>query len=466
MELPQYLRLARANWAVFLICLVLGIGAAAGITAAQPPRYVATAKAFASTSTAANLNDLSQASAYSQQLVKSYADLATTSSVLGKVIDRLKLDTTPAALSSRVTAAAELDEVIVAVTATDSTPQGAARLANAVTEQLSTSVTELTPRASNGTAPVEIVQVDEASPPSAPDSPKPFVNMLVGFFLGLALALVIAAARQLFDTRIRSVAEAARVSGRAVLGSVSWIPTKGDVERSVILHDRGAGSEAEAYRTLRANVQFVDFMNDNPVLVITSALDGEGKSTTAANLAVAMADAGTKVVVVDADLRDPRLADYFGVDGSAGLTDVLTGRAAMGDVVQHWSSGGPDVIASGSIPPNPNDLIQSNRMRTLLDELRERYDIVLVDAPSLLAVSDAAILARESDATIVVCSAREARRPQFVAALATLEQAGARIAGLVVTKLPAARSRAVLNFGGSPRITALPEVSGTSRWQE
>lgn len=182
---------------------------------------------------------------------------------------------------------------------------------------------------------------------------------------------------------------------------------------------------------------------------MTSSVPGEGKSTVAANLALTLAEAGSRVALVDADLRRPSVADYLGLEGAAGLTTVLIGQATLDDVVQPW--GALAVLTSGQIPPNPSEMVGSRAMTWVLDELAERYDVVVIDTPPLLPVTDAAILARLTDGALVVAGANGLHRHQLTEALGSLERVGARVLGLVVNRVPDMLPEAYSYYGTDPK---------------
>jgi capsular exopolysaccharide synthesis family protein len=209
-------------------------------------------------------------------------------------------------------------------------------------------------------------------------------------------------------------------------------------KRPLIVQDDPRSPRAEAFRTLRTNLQFVDAGDGGSrSFVITSAMESEGKSSTASNLAIALDNAGHKVIVVDADLRRPKLAQYMGLEGAVGLTDLLIGRADIEDAVQQWGRGGLHVLPAGSIPPNPSELLGSAAMQSLIQRLENEFDYVLFDAPPLLPVTDAAVLSKSAGGAILVVAAGKTHRSQLSAAVTTLENVGARLFGFVLTMLPA-----------------------------
>jgi succinoglycan biosynthesis transport protein ExoP len=202
------------------------------------------------------------------------------------------------------------------------------------------------------------------------------------------------------------------------------------------VHDDPRSPRAESFRTLRTNLQFLDIGRENRSFVVTSSIQGEGKSTTVANLAITLADAGARVLVVDADLRRPKLHEYLGLEGAVGLTDLLIGRAEPADVIQPWGKGDLFVLPAGKIPPNPSELLGSEALVTLLAEFNRAFDIVLFDSAPLLPVTDGAILARLVGGTIVVCAAGKTHKGQLKGALANLSNVDTPVSGIVITMLP------------------------------
>jgi len=181
-------------------------------------------------------------------------------------------------------------------------------------------------------------------------------------------------------------------------------------------------------------LQFIDVADRPKSIVITSSVPAEGKSTIALNLAVSLADTGARVILVDADLRRPSMAEYVGIEGNVGLTTVLIGRADVADVVQPLGTTTLDLLPSGRIPPNPSELLGSPAMAGLLDRLTASYDMVLLDSPPLLPVTDAAVLAKMAGGALVVVGADRIHRPQLVESLGSLQTAGAHILGIVLNK--------------------------------
>ncbi|SEC11450.1 CpsD/CapB family tyrosine-protein kinase [Paenibacillus sp. GP183] len=192
---------------------------------------------------------------------------------------------------------------------------------------------------------------------------------------------------------------------------------------------------SESYRTLRTNIQFSAVDEDLKVLMVTSAGPGEGKSTTIANLAVAYAQSDKKVLLIDADLRKPTMHHTFRLTNRWGLTNLLTNQAEIEEVINSSSIPNLDVLTSGPIPPNPSEILSSKRMNTLLEELKKRYDIILIDSPPAIAVTDAQILATRCDGVILVIDSGKVKREIALKAKANLEHVQARLLGVVLNNV-------------------------------
>ena len=216
----------------------------------------------------------------------------------------------------------------------------------------------------------------------------------------------------LLDTTIRQPQVLRTLTEVPVLGV---IPFEKSAKKSPLISEGQARSiRAEAFRQLRTNLQFVDVERPVRVLVVTSSVADEGKSTTATNLAVSFSESGRQVLLIEADLRRPRVADYLGLERAVGLTNVLAGQVDIDDVLQPWGRGGLSVLPSGSIPPNPSELLGSPRMLDLLERLKTRFEIIVIDTPPLLPVTDAAVAAAHADGAVLVARYGKATRGQVI----------------------------------------------------
>lgn len=431
MQLSRFLNVLGRRWLTVVMLTLVGAGAAAGFSFLTSPTYASHASVFFSIQFGTSANELVQGATYTQNSVTSFATLATKPIVLDAVIDDLGLDTTASVLAQRVEATAPLNTVIVEISVTDLSPEDAAAIAGAIADELSATVERLSPKDDSGVGTVAAEIVAPATIERSPVSPNISLNFAAGILAGLLAGVGFAFVRETLDTRVRGTSDVRAITEAPVLGVIGAFPGG---TSPLVLQDIPSSAQAEAYRQIRTNLQFLGVNDQARTIVVTSALPAEGKSTVAANLALALAETSTRVLLVDSDLRRPSIADLMGLEGAAGLTTVLIGRAEFDDVVQEWGEGSLHVLTSGELPPNPSELLASPTMKRLLDELANQYDVVILDSAPLLPVTDAAILARISIGTMVVANARRVRRNQLAEALGFLDQVDARVLGVVLNE--------------------------------
>ncbi|WGW12178.1 polysaccharide biosynthesis tyrosine autokinase [Saxibacter everestensis] len=436
MELRDYLRILHKSWVLIVACTLVGVGAAAAYSILVSPKYDATTKLYVSVrSSNATSVDLAQGTTFARQAVISYVDIASSARVLDQVIDELSLATSAKELSATIEATSPAETSLIEITTTAESPQQAADIANSVGKNLQTVVVdELEKPEGDDESPVKIATIQPALAPSAPASPNLPLNLALGMLVGLAIGLGVAVLRSVLDTRLHSSHDIALVTEKPILGGISFDPqTK---KRPLVVHADPRNPHSEAFRSLRTNLQFMNVENGPRSYVVTSSVPSEGKSTTVANLAIALAETGARVALVDGDLRMPTVAENMGLEGAVGLTDVLIGRAELDEVLQKWGRGQLFVLPSGQVPPNPSELLGSKAMSRLLDELLNQFDYVLVDAPPLLLVTDAALISKITGGAILVAASGSTKRNELAAAVRALEHIGSRLLGIVITMLP------------------------------
>ena len=437
-ELRDYLRILHRSWVLVLATTLLGLLIAGGYSLFVSPKYQATTQMFVSVRTeGAATGDLVQGGTFARQVVASYVDIVNTAIVLDPVIEQLGLDQTTAQLATQISASSALNTVNIEITATDENPEQAAAIANATAASFTNVVQDVLEKPEGedaGPSPVQIRTVQPATVPTSPVSPNVPLNLMLGLLVGLALGIGIAVLRSVLDTRIHSLHDIEAITDAPLLGGIALDPEA--KTRPLIVHADPRNPRAESFRTLRTNLQFLNVEGGPRIFVFSSAGPGEGKSTTAANLAISLAETGAKVALVDGDLRLPRVAEYMGIEGGVGMTDVLIGRANVGDVMQKWGRAQLYVLPAGRIPPNPSELLGSTAMDKLLATLAEHFDVVLIDAPPLLLVTDAAVVSKKARGAILVAASGSTKKQELHGAVRTLESAGAALLGVVVTMLP------------------------------
>ncbi|RKR76128.1 polysaccharide biosynthesis tyrosine autokinase [Frondihabitans australicus] len=432
MDIARLLRLLRGGWVVLALGVAAGLGAGYGMTSLAAPQYTATAELYVTVGGGNTAIDLLQGGSAAEQKVQSYVSVATSTRVLQPVIDELHLKTTPADLASRVTASTPVQTVLIDIRVEDLDPVLSAQIANAISKQLAAVVTQqLEPSSGAASTPVGLSVVTPATTPTAPTSPRPLLNIGAGGMVGLMLGVGVLALRSAIDTKLRDRDDVASAAKSPILGEMAF--DRSAVTKPLVIQTDPRSPRAEAFRRLRTNLQFLDIGSESRSFVVTSALPREGKSTTATNLAITLAESGARVALVDADLRRPRVATLMGIEGGAGLTDVLAGRAELVDVLQPWGLGSLSVLPAGQIPPNPTELLGSPSMALVLRELSESFEFVILDAPPLLPVTDAAILANATNGALLVTAMNRTTHRQLSSAVATLDAAGAPRLGLILT---------------------------------
>ncbi|WP_351233406.1 polysaccharide biosynthesis tyrosine autokinase [Streptomyces sp. NPDC002133] len=443
MDLRDYLRVLSRRWCAITVLTVLGTAVGALVTYTAVPEYRAGAKLFVSLQggTDADTAQLAQGNLFTQARVQSYAEVAASPLVTRHVVKELKLDMSPTQLSGRISATVQPDTVLLRLTVTDTRPERAARISNAVADRFANVIRSLERPVGAETSPVRLSVTEPASVPSAPFSPRPIVNLALGLLAGLALGAVFALARETLDTSVRSTQALteflAGFGGPPVLGSIVHDPQT--TRHLVAVRDDVHGLRAEGFRRLRTNLQFVDVDRPPKVIAVTSPLSGEGKTTVAINLAATLAETGASVCLVDTDLRRPSTARILGLVRDAGLTTALIGQAEVEQVLQ--STVTFSVLTSGSVPPNPTELLGSEQLRAALLALAEKFDHVVVDTAPVLPVADASVIASAVDGYLLVVRASRTSRDQVGEALRTLQHVGASVLGTVLNMASAKEER-------------------------
>lgn len=434
LELKDYLRVLRRNWIVVVACTLIGILLAGLTSLLVKPTYRSDTKLFVALQNSGSVAELTQGNTFSQARVQSYVKTVATPTVLQPVIDSLGLETSPKSLAQSITATSDVNTVLISISVENESPVQAAAIAQAVSRSLIEVVDELERPSSSDTSPVKLSIVTPASAPATPSSPNVQANLLVGLTVGLTLGIGLAVLRSILDTRVRGESELRRVTNVPVLGGVSFDADA--AKKPLITHTTTQSPRAESFRQLRTNLQFAHVSHESKTVLVTSSVPGEGKSTTATNLAIAMAQAGQTVALVDADLRRPMIADYLGLERNVGLTTALVGKADVNDVLQSWGEDQLYVLTSGQIPPNPSELLGSEKMKQLIIRLESVFDAVIIDAPPLLPVTDAAVLAQQVGGVVLVVGTQKVRTGDVEKSLAALDMVQADLLGVVLNRLP------------------------------
>jgi polysaccharide biosynthesis transport protein len=498
--LHQYLRTLRRRKWIVLQALILTPLAAAFLSLRQQPQYQATASVLLGDETVASLLAGSADSASADRVAQTQADIARTPEVLSRAIARVRGagKVTVDGLLSRSSVSPRTNSDVLDFRVEDESASRAKALATSYAQQFVAFRSRLTLDALDralaqvqrriddlkargagaGTvAALEKRAHDLMSAQASSGSqasllrpateavrlgPHPVRNIVLGVMLGLALGVGLAALWDALDTRVRSVAEIRDLLGLPLLGRVR-APSR-RVGDELVMQSDPYGREAEAFRILRANLDFANVDRSARVIMLTGAVDGEGRSTTVANLAVACALAGRKVVLADLDLRHPSIGRFFALDGRPGLTDVALGHVDLEDVLAPVAlRGGPEsdvgtrldrpldprgsleVLPAGPAPLDSGEFVGSRAVQDVLEALEQRVDLVLVDAPPLLPVGDARTLSATVHALVLVTNLEFANRPMLQELRRVLDACPTRVLGFVSTGVDEAQDD---HYGG------------------
>jgi len=449
MGLRDYVRVARTYWKS-ITAVTLGVTLAVMAWSALQPRvYAAEASAVVLAVGTDNVSTLLQGDTLAKARAKNYKSLAESRLVADNVRASLGLSQTSDDLLKDVAVTVPLDSAEIYIKAESDDPATAQKVADAWVTELAKQVRDRESAATSAqpAAPaiprLSLIPLDAATIPTQPASPGLALATIFGLAGGLLLAYASALLRNHLDRRLRTADDVERLSSLPVIAALPVEANlKGDHNGSprATLRQGGTGQSpafAESLRELRTNLAFLDVDNPPRIIVVSSSVSGEGKSTVAANLAATMAAAGEKVVAVDGDLRHPSLAKIFDLVPGVGVTDILTGKAEVDEVLQQRDDlPNLSILGAGRIPPNPSELLSSRAMKNLIDSLAER-GTVIIDAPPLLPVTDAVLLTRIADGAIVVVRAGRTTTDQLRKALGNLRKVNAGVLGTLVNGLPA-----------------------------
>ncbi|WP_082575947.1 polysaccharide biosynthesis tyrosine autokinase [Arthrobacter sp. Soil762] len=435
MDLHDYMRILRRSWIMVVAATMAGLLVAGATSILSKPTYTSETQLFVAIQNSGSVQEMQQGNSFSQARVQSYVKTVNTPVVLDPVIIALGLNTTAGALASNVRASTDLNTVLINISVNDTSPVQAAAIAQAVANSLVKAVDGLERPKTGGTSPVSLSIITPATVPGSPSAPNTRMNLLLGAFLGLGTGIGIAILRFSLDNRVRGEADVRLVTDAPILGGISF--DQAATRKPLLTQTPAQSPRAESFRQLRTNLQFANVTGQAKTVLVTSSVPGEGNSTTATNLAIALAQAGQTVCLVDADLRRPMVNEYLGLDRSIGLTTALVGSSDVNDLLQPWGDENLFVLASGQIPPNPSELLGSDEMKHLILRLEHAFDTVVVDAPPLLPVTDAAVLSQHVGGVIVVIGSQKLKRQDLEKSLSALQMVGSNLLGVVLNRLPA-----------------------------
>lgn len=428
------LRIFKGGWVIILVVTVICGAAGLGFSLLSDPVYRSTTTLYVTSGSDSSSQSTYQDSLAAQQRVTSYTKLVASDAVVRDAIGSGPLTLTLGQAKAALSATTSPETVLLNVSARSENRDTAAELANAVARSMTEFVRDLETPSGGGDPLAKLTVVTPAEPSDTPISPRTKRNTALAVLFGLVLGVAAVFARDRFNNRVQSEEQLGSITKSPVLAAV---PSDDLLKKQGLIDfSSGATLAAEAYRKLRTNLSFTRIDNPSRRIVVTSALAAEGKTTTAMNLAAALAETGKRVVLVDADLRRPQVYHRTGGMGDVGFTNYLKGDGSMADLLQPSEVDGLQILASGPQPPNPAELLGSKKAGQGIENLSAMFDYVIIDSPPLLPVTDAAVLAQWADGVLLVARANQSRLPDVAAAIEQLAAVQAELVGVVLTDVP------------------------------
>jgi capsular exopolysaccharide synthesis family protein len=427
-EIDDYIRVIRAH-RVLIVLAILGGYATAGVLAwTHRPTYEASTQLFASAGgIPGKRGNTYEAERYAEERMRSYAPIISGTAGAEAVGEQLGLRVSVESIRREIRVSVPPRSALANITVRDPSPGMAKAIADALGEQAPRLIDAFESPGSGERSPLHVTVTRRARLPTAPAAPR-IIYIALGALLGLVGGIGGALLADALDNRIRGEADARRLASAPVLGRIG---RRWRHQPSTVMWGYPS-ARAEAYRSLRANLVAMGGKHDLRAFMVSSAVAGEGKTEVVANLGLALAQAGERVVVVDANLRAPRLAALLNVRSSVGLTDLLAGAVTLDMALRAASSESLEVLASGTARPNPTQVLEDGQFETVLQELTDRFAWVIVDAPALLPVTDALIIAREALGVILVARAASTSRNELGQATQALRLVETQVLGVVL----------------------------------
>jgi len=443
LDIRDFYRLVIRNLWRIIISITFGILLSLAITLNTPKSYTAQAQLFVSTPPAAiDIGLLATGGNFTQQRVKTYANVINGPDTLRPVIEALALDLEWFELAKKVKGSAPLDTSLINLSVSDNDPVLAAALANAIGKQFESTAALLEVEDALGSSPVKVTLAKFAVVPTSPSSPKPALNLLLGLILGFGLGVGIGILRQIFDDTVKNEDQ---LDGLELLGAVGFDP---EAENKPLISEvSNFSTRSEAYRQLRTNLEYLRAENPPQVISIASPLPGEGKTTTSLNLGIAFARSGYKVLCMECDLRRPSANEFipdhckeFGVTEILNGKVPLKGKKGLISLIQYDEGTGIHLLASGAQALNPSELLDSPIYEKVIKRLRKDFDFILIDSPPLLPVTDAGLIAQQSDGVLLVIKAGSTKIDQFRGGRDLLTKVNVPILGVILNMIPLDRN--------------------------
>lgn len=428
MTILDFVRLLRANAKYLLSGLLIGALLGFGYSLTQPKVYASSASGFVTIGESTGIGDVISGSSVAKDKANSYLALVSSGPVAEEILkENPNIGMSTAEIKGNLSASLASDSALIKVQATGSTPEAAQTLANTSLTATAKVVNDL-----EGSTAVRVVPLEDATLPSGPSSPNFKKNILAGALAGLLLVFAIIFLRRALDVKVRTRDDVTKSLNAGVLGT---LPETDQLAEKNLLTNADDHTSQEAIRQLRTNLRFVNVDNPPKSVLITSSEPGEGKSTVSVSLARSLAESGQPTILIDADLRRPTIGKKFNIDSKVGLTQVLAGQVELANAVRQFEDTQLFLLPAGRIPPNPSELLGSEKMHQLVKELSSEF-MVVIDVPPLLPVTDASLLSSAVDGVILVATVGKTRKEHLIEAGNMLNKVGATLIGAVINRTP------------------------------
>lgn len=428
MTILDVVRMLRVNLKILLAGLVIGALLGLGYSLLQPRVYASTATGYVTVGDGTGIGDVISGSAAAKEKASAYLAFVNSGPVADEILAaNPELNLTRGQVQGNLSATVDANSALIRVSATGNTPQAAQALANSSLEAVAKVANNL-----EGSSTVRVIPLEDATISNTPVSPNITKIVGIGAATGLVLVLAVILLRRTVDTKLRTREDATKATDAGILGV---LPISDELTEENILHASNDHISQEAIRQMRTNLRFVNVDNPPKSLIVTSAEPGEGKSTVSTSIARALADAGEPVIIIDADLRRPTIAKKFKIDSKVGLTQVLAGQVELADAVRQFEDTQLFILPAGRIPPNPSELLGSDKMRQLIAELSGEFTVI-VDVPPVLPVTDAALLSTAVDGVVLVGSVGKTRKENLAEAANSLRKVSSNLLGIVMNRAP------------------------------
>ena len=412
MTLADLLQIVRKHLASAIISFVVVFAAVTAVTFIMPPKYTATAEVFATyagqSGETQTTNDMNSGANYLNTQITTYPELVKTEAVLQPVIKDLGLDMTTTDLAGVVTATNPTNTFMVDISAEVGDPQQAADIANSVAKNLADQISsDLYNNSSSSGSPIKLTVVQKAQTPSGQSSPNIPLYLATGLILGLIVGIGVALLKDILNTKVDSTDDVVA---------------------------QPAGSEAEEFRRIRTNLSFLTTtatQGHGRLLIITSTDPSEGKTTVSSNVAVALAEEGKSVLLIDADLRHPSVAHKLGIEGHVGLSHVLSRQASPADVIQKYWKPNLHIMPAGKRPANASILLNSDLMKEMVEQALTQYDYVIIDTAPLSVANDATVFGRMAGGLVLVTGKGVVEKKELENTATALQAAEVPILGFI-----------------------------------